>query len=104
MSVALIGAANAGKSSLLNHLVNKHISAVSNKASTTDEAIMGVYTDVQNRTQLLLFYTPGVVKASNSLRSKLLVTKAWSTIQESDHVLLIVDSVKRLNFEVKEAI
>lgn len=104
MSVALIGAANAGKSSLLNHLVNKHISAVSNKASTTDEAIMGVYTDVQNRTQLLLFDTPGVVKASNSLRSKLLVTKAWSTIQESDHVLLIVDSVKRLNFEVKEAI
>jgi ribosome biogenesis GTPase A len=50
LSVSLIGAANAGKSSLLNHIVNKHISAVSNKASTTDEAIMGVYTDVSNRT------------------------------------------------------
>lgn len=65
---------------------------------------MGVYTDVSNRVQLLLYDTPGVTKASNSLRSKLLVTKAWSTLQESDHVLLIIDSAKRLNFEVKEAI
>ena len=65
---------------------------------------MGVYTDVANRSQLLIYDTPGVTKASNSLRSKLLITKAWQTLQESDHVLLIVDSAKRLNFEVKEAI
>lgn len=65
---------------------------------------MGVYTDVTNRTQILYYDTPGVTKASNSLRSKLLVTKAWQTLQETDHVLLIVDAAKRLNFEVKEAI
>jgi len=42
----MIGAANAGKSSLLNNFVGKNISAVSNKASTTDETQMGIYTDI----------------------------------------------------------
>jgi GTPase Era involved in 16S rRNA processing len=46
----MLGAANAGKSSLMNLMVEKHISAISNKAGTTDEAVLGVYTDVSKRT------------------------------------------------------
>jgi len=46
----LLGAPNAGKSSLINSFVDRQISAVSNKVSTTDEAVLGVYTDVQSRT------------------------------------------------------
>lgn len=45
-----------------------------------------------------------MTKASNSLRSKLLVSKAWNTINDMDHVVFVVDSAKRLSFEVTEAL
>jgi len=89
---------------MINEFVERSISAVSNKVSTTDEAILGVYTDIASRTQLLIYDTPGVTKASNSLRSKLLVTKAWNTIHDMDHVVFVVDAAKRLDFEVREAL
>jgi len=80
----LLGAPNAGKSSLLNALVGKNISAVSNKYNTTDEASKGLFTDVVRKTQIALVDTPGVTKATNSMRSKLLVTRAWGEIDEAD--------------------
>lgn len=89
---------------MINHFAERNISAVSNKVNTTDDATLGVFTDIPSRTQLLIYDTPGVTKASNSLRSKLLVTKAWSTISDMDHVVFVVDSAKRLCFEVKEAL
>ena len=84
VQACLLGAPNAGKSSLVNCLVGKNISAVSNKYNTTDEASKGIFTDVERKTQVALVDTPGVTKASNSLRSKLLVTKAWDQIEEAD--------------------
>ena len=45
-----------------------------------------------------------MTKASNSLRSSLLVTEAWECIEESDHVIFMVDAAKRLSFEVKQAL
>ena len=48
--------------------------------------------------------TPGVTKASNSMRSNLLVTRAWDCIEETDQVIFVVDAAKRLSFEVKEAL
>lgn len=101
---SFLGAPNAGKSSLLNLLVNKEVSAVSNKVNTTQESTLGVYTDLERKTQLLFTDTPGVTKASNSMRSNLLVTKAWECIEESDTVVFVVDSAKRLSFEVREAL
>jgi len=65
---------------------------------------MGVYTDVARKTQLVFTDTPGVTKASNSMRSNLLVTRAWDCIEDNDHVVFVVDSAKRLSFEVKEAL
>ena len=97
----LLGAPNAGKSSLINKMVNRTISAVSNKTNTTSEATMGVYTDMDRKTQLVFTDTPGVTKASNSLRSSILVTEAWECIEESDQVIFVVDAAKRLSFEVK---
>lgn len=72
--------------------------------NTTDEKSVGVYTDQAQRTQLLLYDTPGATKASNSFRSRLLVTKAWDTIEEVDQVIFVVDAAKRLSFEVKESL
>ena len=77
---------------------------MSNKYNTTDEPILGVYTDYENKTQLCIHDTPGVTKASNSMRSKLLISKAWNKIEDSDMVMFVVDSVKKLDFEVKESI
>lgn len=88
----------------MNWIVERNISAVSNKYNTTDEAKEGYYTDMESKTQLKLFDTPGVTKASNSMRSSLLVSKAWDKLNESDLVMFVVDSVKRLDFEVKGAI
>ena len=48
--------------------------------------------------------TPGVTKMNNSLRSNLLVSKAWSEITSQDQAIMVVDSVKRLSLDVKGAI
>jgi GTPase Era involved in 16S rRNA processing len=88
----------------MNQLVGRNISAVSNKTNTTDNSLMGLYTDIETKTQLHFWDTPGVTKASNSMRSSKLVTKAWDTIEESDQVMFVVDSVKRLSFEVRKSL
>ena len=50
LETCLIGAANAGKSSLMNTIVGKNVSAISDKKNTTDETIKGIYTDFNQRT------------------------------------------------------
>lgn len=77
---------------------------MSNKYNTTDEAVMGVYTDYDTKSQLALIDTPGVTKANNSLRSKLLVSKAWDKLEDADLAMFVVDGVKKLDVEVKESI
>lgn len=100
----LLGAPNAGKSSILNLMVNRKVSAVSNKYNTTVDPTFGVYTDQNRKTQLVFTDTPGVSKASNTMRSNLLVTRAWECIEENDQVIFVVDAAKRLSFEIKEAL
>jgi GTPase len=104
LSTCLVGAPNAGKSSLLNQLVYRRIAAVSNKVNTTDEAHFGLFTDQEKRTQLTVWDTPGITKATNSIRSKRLVSKAWKSLDEADTVIYVVDSVKRLSFEIKHSL
>ena len=50
IEACLLGAPNAGKSSLMNKVVEKNVSAVSNKYNTTDEVSRGIYTDIDERT------------------------------------------------------
>ena len=80
LETCLLGAPNAGKSSLMNVIVSKNISAISDKYNTTDEATRGIYTDFEERTQIVFMDTPGVTKMNNSMRSNLLVSKAWEEI------------------------
>ena len=104
LEVCILGAPNAGKSSILNYITERNISAVSNKYNTTDEAKLGIYTDYESNSQICIYDTPGVTKASNSLKSKILITKAWEKIADADMAMFVVDSVKKLDFEVKEAV
>ena len=101
LEVCILGAPNAGKSSIMNFLTERNISAVSNKYNTTDEPVLGIYTDILTKSQLCLIDTPGVTKASNSLRSKLLISKAWNKIEDADMAMFVVDSVRKVDFEVK---
>lgn len=102
LDIALIGATNVGKSSLLNRFINENVSAVSNKANTTDEAIVGAYTNIEKRTQLVFYDTPGIVKRYKN--TKHYVTAAWDTLSNCDKALFVVDSTKRMDDSLKEAL
>ena len=63
--IAIIGKPNAGKSTLINTLLEEKVSIVTNKAQTTRNAILGIYND--SDTQIIFIDTPGIHKASSSL-------------------------------------
>lgn len=104
VDVCILGAPNAGKSTLMNTIIGNGVSAVSDKYNTTDDTIKGIYTSFDSRTQIVMMDTPGVTKTSNSMRSNLLVTKAWNEIPSQDLAIFMVDSVKRLSMDIKAAI
>jgi len=89
--IALIGAPNAGKSTLLNTLVGSKIAIVTPKAQTTRSRITGVC--MHNNAQLILVDVPGVFNAKQKFE-KAMVERAWGSAGESDVVLFMFD-VKR---------
>lgn len=97
--VALVGAPNAGKSTLLNALVGAKVSIVTHKAQTTRSQIRGVVTE--GETQLILVDTPGIFAPKRRL-DRAMVKSAWSGAGDADLVALIVDASKGLNAEVNE--
>jgi GTP-binding protein Era len=104
IDIGILGPPNAGKSSLMNKLISANVSAVSSKYGTTFEKIEGVYTDIQERVQIVFNDTPGATKVSNSIRSKRIITRAWSLIPDCDKILFVIDSVKHLDIVTREAI
>jgi GTP-binding protein Era len=91
--VALLGAPNAGKSTLVNRVVRAKLSIVSPKAQTTRFALRGIRT--MGETQLVLVDTPGMFDANERL-GKAMVQAANTSTAEADHVLLLLD-VSRAN-------
>ncbi|GAW82878.1 GTPase Era [Plasmodium gonderi] len=99
LKIALIGAPNAGKSSLLNSILNKTISAVSPKINTTKQDIKGIYT--KDNVQLIFIDSPGIIPSHKKKKfCKELVSYAWKGYEEADLVLFIVDTVKRPTHDV----
>ncbi|KAJ1974791.1 hypothetical protein H4R35_003442 [Dimargaris xerosporica] len=95
LKVVMLGAPNAGKSTLLNKLVGEDISVVSPMAQTTRTRVMASLTR-RNR-QLIFLDTPGVIIASSKVRSKVnrgLITTPWHTLDEADHIVIVVDAYK----------
>jgi len=95
LRVALVGAPNAGKSSLLNALMASPISAVSPKVNTTRSDIRGVMT--RGDSQIVFIDAPGILPSHQKAFSRELVGTAWKAYEDADLVLLIVDSVKKLD-------
>src|SRR3954471_2955953 len=98
--VALIGAPNAGKSTLLNALVGSKVTIVSHKVQTTRALIRGIA--IQDKSQLIFVDTPGIFSPKRRL-DRAMVTTAWSGAHDADLVGVLIDSRKGLE-EENEAI
>jgi len=97
--VALIGAPNAGKSTLLNTLVGTKVAIVSPKVQTTRSRVLGILTE--GRAQIVFVDTPGIFKPRRRL-DRAMVAAAWGGAAEADLVLLLVDaSLKRVREETR---
>ncbi len=92
--VAIIGRANAGKSTILNSLLSRDISIVTDKAQTTRNVIRGIYDDGEY--QIVFIDTPGIHKAHHSL-GKIMNQDAFDSTKDVDAILLVVDGSKKFN-------
>jgi GTP-binding protein Era len=97
----VIGAPNAGKSTLVNALVGQKVAIVSPKAQTTRSRLMGIA--IHHGTQILLVDTPGIFEPRRRL-DRAMVAAAWIGAQDADLILLVIDSAARLNHEVERMI
>ncbi|GJJ75275.1 GTPase [Entomortierella parvispora] len=93
--IVLIGSPNVGKSTIVNDLVKSNVSIVSLRPHTTRERIKAVLT--QDNKQVLFYDTPGVVPEKNVSRlNRELVTASWKALEDSDHLLVVMDCHKLL--------
>ncbi|HWI75721.1 MAG TPA: GTPase Era [Sphingomicrobium sp.] len=99
--VAVIGAPNAGKSTLVNALVGQKVAIVSAKAQTTRARLMGIA--IEGAVQILLVDTPGIFQPRRRL-DRAMVQAAWSGADDADLILLVVDSDDGITSEVERAI
>jgi len=94
--VAVIGAPNAGKSTLVNQLVGQKVAIVSPKAQTTRARLMGIA--VHGASQILLVDTPGIFAPKRRL-DRAMVAAAWTGAQDADLILLVIDASERVRTE-----
>ena len=87
--VAIVGAPNAGKSTLLNRLTGAKLSIVSPKAQTTRFRVLGIL--MRGASQILLVDTPGIFRPRRKL-DRAMVRAAWTGAEDADLTLLLVDS------------
>ncbi len=99
--VAVIGAPNAGKSTLVNALVGQKVAIVSAKAQTTRARLMGIA--IQDQSQILLVDTPGIFEPRRRL-DRAMVAAAWGGAGDADLILLVIDAADGLNREVERII
>lgn len=87
--VAILGRPNVGKSTFLNHVMGQKIAIMSDKAQTTRNKIMGIYTTDQE--QIVFIDTPGIHKPKTAL-GDFMVEAAYSTLREVDTVLFMISA------------
>jgi GTP-binding protein Era len=86
--VAVVGAPNAGKSTLVNALIGQKVAIVTPKAQTTRTRLMGVA--IAGESQILLTDTPGIFEPKRRL-DRAMVAAAWGSAQDADLIALVVD-------------
>jgi GTP-binding protein Era len=97
--VAVVGAPNAGKSTLVNALVGQKVAIVSPKAQTTRTRLLGIA--IHGETQILLLDTPGIFEPKRRL-DRAMVAAAWAGAADADLIALVVDAERGLNRRIEE--
>ncbi len=96
--VAIVGAPNAGKSTLVNALVGQKVAITSPKAQTTRVRLMGIA--IHGQTQMMLVDTPGIFKPERRL-DRAMVQAAWGGAQDADVIAVVVDAKGGLGSKVE---
>ena len=96
--VALIGAPNVGKSTLVNALVGSKVTIVSRKVQTTRALIRGIA--IEGRSQIILVDTPGIFSPKRRL-DRAMVSTAWSGAHDADLVCVLLDAKSGINDEAE---
>ena len=99
--VAVLGAPNAGKSTLVNALVGQKVAIVSPKAQTTRARLMGIA--IEGDSQILLVDTPGIFTPNRRL-DRAMVKAAWEGAEDADRVVLVVDAAAKTGGKVEQMI
>ena len=96
--VAVIGAPNAGKSTLVNQLVGQKVAITSAKAQTTRARLLGIA--LEGETQIILADTPGIFAPKRRL-DRAMVSAAWEGANAADAIVLVVDPIKQRRHELE---
>ena len=99
--VTLLGAPNAGKSTLTNNFVGSKVSIVSPKAQTTRTTVKGI--GVFNNTQIIFLDTPGIFKPKRRL-DRAMINSAWSGVNDGDITALLVDAKRGFDEETQSIV
>ena len=97
--VALIGAPNAGKSTLLNAFMGAKLAIVTHKVQTTRTNISGI--TIRGKTQVIFVDTPGIFLDTKRRLERAMVDAAWKSVRDSDLVVLVVDAMRGPSRDVK---
>lgn len=99
--VALIGAPNAGKSTLLNQLVRAKVSIVTPKVQTTRSRVLGIA--VEGAAQLVFVDTPGIFAPKRRL-DRAMVAAAWAGAEDAEIVVLLIDAARGLDDDARRIV
>ncbi|MGH6786261.1 MAG: GTPase, partial [Novosphingobium sp.] len=99
--VAVLGAPNAGKSTLVNALVGQKVAIVSPKAQTTRARLMGIA--ILGESQMLLVDTPGIFTPNRRL-DRAMVKAAWEGAEDADRIVLMIDAAAKVGARVEQVI
>lgn len=99
--VALIGAPNAGKSTLLNRLVGAKVSIVTPKVQTTRTRVLGIA--MRGDAQVVFIDTPGIFRPRRRL-DRAMVAAAWSGAGDADMIVLLVDAARPVSEDTRQII
>jgi GTP-binding protein Era len=96
--IAIVGAPNAGKSTLTNALLGQKLAIVSPKVQTTRNSIKAIA--IEGETQLVIIDTPGIfIPREDKILERIIVKSAWQALREADHVCFLIDASVGLNEE-----
>ena len=96
--VALIGAPNAGKSTLLNRLVGRKLAIVTPKPQTTRTRLLGIA--IEGRSQIVYVDTPGIFAPRRRL-DRAMVSAAWSVAEDADQTVLLIDAARGIDRDTR---